>query len=159
MVTDAGQRLSIVIPTIDETASLQETLSFLLKCPALNVSETLLIVAPHTTRETLEVCESFRAKYLRRVRIISQRLPFLGGAFRTGIAAAHATHILLMFADLESDPRLAPAMAAIAKAEPFAIVSASRWIRKGSFTGYGRIKLLLNRCFQKGCALASNSAV
>ena len=159
MVMDARPKLSVVIPTIDETLSLEETLSFLLHCPDVDILEVLLIVAPHTSRATMAMCESFRARHPDRVRIIPQHAPFLGGAFRTGVTLAHGTHIVLMFADLESDPRLVPSMAAIAQAEPRTIVSASRWIRKSSFSGYGPIKLLLNYCFQKACALASNSTV
>jgi glycosyltransferase involved in cell wall biosynthesis len=153
-----GFSLSVVIPTIDETKSLEQTISFLLQC-ASPVLEILIVVAPHTISETLTLCESICARYSNRVRILSQKMPYLGGAFRAGISVAKGSHILLMFADLESDPQLVPVMAEIAKREPKTIVSASRWIKGASFKGYGPFKLILNLLFQKGCAAFFRSNV
>jgi glycosyltransferase involved in cell wall biosynthesis len=149
--------LSVVVPTIDETESLHETVQFLLSCGELNLLEVLLIVAARTTAPTIALCQSFCDQHPTQVRIIRQELPLLGGAFRTGIAAARGSHILLMFADLESDPRLVPAMVSVAHDNADAIISASRWLQKESFSGYGRVKLVLNYCFQKMCAIASSS--
>lgn len=88
------------------------------------------------------------------MEVVKQSLPFLGGAFRAGIEVAKGSHILLMFADLESDLRAVPAMALAAEQDPGAVISASRWLPPGRFIRYGRFKLVLNYCFQRLCALA-----
>src|SRR5271166_2512873 len=151
--------LSILIPTLDETDSLEETVRALLSNPSAHVREVILIVCQKTTAATLQVCGGLRAKYGERVRIIKQSLPSLGGAFRSGIGAANGSHTLLMFADLESDPRVVPVMVAEAEANPGSVISASRWIRKGGFVRYGCIKLVLNYCFQRLCGAVLNSRV
>jgi len=58
-----------------------------------------------------------------------------------------------MFADLESDPHVVAALVSAAEVEPSSIISASRWLKKRSFVGYGPGKLILNYCFQRICAL------
>jgi glycosyltransferase involved in cell wall biosynthesis len=156
---NSGPSLSVVIPTIDETDSLTQTVQSLLSPHTLGIREVLLIVAKHTTPETLAVCRGLLNEHRGRVRILEQHLPYLGGAFRAGIAAASGSHIVLMFADLESDPCLVPQMASLAATQPEAIISASRWLRKGSFAGYGHVKLILNYFFQWVCALACNSGL
>ena len=149
--------LSVLIPTLDETDSLAQTVEVLLADLGLEITEVLLIVGERTTRPTREVCAWLHAAHGRRVRSIQQSLPLLGGAFRSGIAAATGSQMVLMFADLESDPHAVPDMVAAAKANPGSVISASRWLRRGSFVGYGRSKLVLNFCFQRLCAVASRS--
>src|SRR5882724_5608198 len=105
---NSGPSLSVVIPTIDETDSLAQTVQSLFSCHTLDIREVLLIVAKHTTPGTLAVCRDLLSQYPGRVRVLEQHLPYLGGAFRTGIAVVSGSHIVLMFADLESDPRLVP---------------------------------------------------
>ena len=145
--------LSILIPTIEETNSLVETVRSLFSEPRLNICEVLIITGENTTEPTLKACRGLGARYGERVRTIKQFLPSLGGAFRSGIDAAAGSQIVLMFADLESDPHVVAALVSAAEVEPSSIISASRWLKKRSFVGYGPAKLILNYCFQRLCAL------
>jgi hypothetical protein len=146
--------LSVLIPIIDETVALEETVRLTISNPCLHILEVLLISCQRTTQPTFSICQRLQQEYLGRLRIINQSLPFLGGAFRAGIEVAKGSHILLMFADLESDLRAVPAMVLAAEKDPGAVISASRWLPHGRFIGYGHFKLLLNYCFQRLCALA-----
>jgi len=145
--------VSVLVPTIDETESLVETVREVVEDARPAVLEVVIVTCERTTSRTLAACADLRNKYGEQVAIVRQTLPHLGGAFRSGIEAAHGSRIVLMFADLESDPHLVSEMAAAADAEPTAIISASRWLRRGGFVRYVRMKLVLNFCFQHFCAL------
>lgn len=145
---------SIVIPTIDETASLTDTVDVLLADGSFEVLEILLVICDRTTRATRAICRRLQGMHGLGMRIVQQSMPLLGGAFRSGIASAAGTHIVLMFADLESNPRTVARMAAAAKSNPDSVISASRWLKGGGFKDYGLFRLGLNYCFQRVCALA-----
>lgn len=55
----------------------------------------------------------------------------------------------MMSADLETDPNLVCEMVEAAKANPAAVVTMSRWIEGGGFTGYSPLKRMCNSLFQK----------
>src|SRR5436190_5759624 len=152
---NAPYSLSILIPTIDESASLRETVATLTGNKKLNpdILEIILLTCDKTSDGTLKTCRELEALYAPRVCRVTQQLPRLGGALRSGIACARGTHIAIMFADLESDPRLVPRLVSESKAFPGSIISASRWMRGGGFRDYGLIKLVLNYLFQRICGL------
>ena len=153
--------LSILVPTIDEDASLRETVEALMCDSKLgsDILEIILITGNNTSDGTLRTCQELENVYGPRVYRITQQLPMLGGAFRSGIARSRGTHLVTMFADLESDPRLVPRMVSESKAFPGWIISASRWLPGGGFRDYCWLKLILNCLFQRVCRLACNAMV
>src|SRR2546421_8756820 len=94
-------QLSILVPTIDESASLRETVESLMREQELNVDvlEVILVTCNRTSEETLKTCQELETRYGPRVYRVSQQLGKLGGAFRSGIAEARGTHMVTMFAD------------------------------------------------------------
>jgi len=150
--------VSILLPTIDETTSLEQTIEYLFSCE-VPLCELLLIVADRTTPETLAVCNRFQNKYPDTIRIVLQQLPQMGGAFRTGISIARGTHIILMFADLECEPQLLPSMVFEANKDPDAVISASRWLGEGGFEDYPPLKKAMNLVFQRLCAWTFHSSI
>jgi len=157
----ASYSLSILVPTIDESESLRETVETLMGDPELNpdILEIILVTCDRTSDDTLNTCQELEAAHDYRVCRVTQQLPRLGGAFRSGIARARGTHILTMFADLESDPRLVPWLVSESKAFPDSIISASRWMRGGGFRDYGSFKLVSNYLFQRICGFGSRAKV
>ena len=151
--------LSILVPTIDENASLRETVDTLIGDKELtaDILEIILVTCNKPSDNTLISCQELEAVHGPRVRRVTQQLPRLGGAFRSGIASARGTHIVTMFADLESDPRLVPRLVSESKAFPGSIISASRWVRGGGFRDYGLFKLVLNCLFQRICGFGCNA--
>src|SRR5437879_4379152 len=117
---NGSYKLSILVPTIDERASLRETVETLMGDPELNpdILEIILVTCQKTSDATLKTCQELEAAYETRVCRVIQQLPMLGGAFRSGIARALGTHIVTMFADLESNPRLVPRLVSESKAFP-----------------------------------------
>lgn len=147
---DSKATLSIILPAINETGALCETVNRIEATNGADVLEYLIILCGKTTRDCRATAESLVAQLPQRVRIIEQQLPFVGGAVRDGFEAARGTHVVMMASDLETDPAAIPVMVAESRQQPSAIITASRWRKGGGFEGYNPLKLVLNKVFQ-GC--------
>jgi hypothetical protein len=141
--------VTIILPVVTETSSLDETVSILHRCCDESVAEVLIVVCDRTTPESLARCEAVRETFGSRVRIHRQSLPYLGGALREAFSLAEGSHVLMMASDLETDPNIAGRMIEVGQANPGAIITASRWITGGGFSDYGRIRVTLNWLFQR----------
>ncbi len=141
--------VSAIVPFVDECRSLEVLLDVLLSQPASAIVEILVVRGERTGPEAEADLQRLVARHADRVRLLSQHLPGLGGAFREGFRHALGSHFLAIYADLEADPELVPELVATARRNPIAVVSASRWLPGGRFEGYGRRKLVLNLAFQK----------
>ncbi len=146
--------LSVILPVVTETDSLDETARVLHDGSDTDISEVLVIVCERTTAESLARCERLVDRFGDRVRIHRQTLPYLGGAMREAFDLATSSHVLMMATDLETDPRIVPELIATAKANPRAVVTASRWASGGGFTGYGTVRVGLNWIFQRVTSIA-----
>ncbi len=147
---------SILLPAMDETYSLRETLETIVRTNAReDLAEFLILLCDRTSEDTRAVAEKLNAEYGETipVRIHDQSLPFVGGAIREGIDLAKGTHVVMMSSDLETPPEVVKDLIARAKASPDRIITASRWIGSGGFSGYSRIKLICNWIFEHGIAL------
>lgn len=141
--------VTVILPVVTETNSLEETARLLKEACDDDIADVLVVVCDRTTPESLSRCHELPNRFGERVRIHRQRLPYLGGAMREAFDLATASHVLMMASDLETDPRTAPALIAAAKAKPGAIVTASRWASGGGFSGYGPLRVALNWTFQR----------
>jgi glycosyltransferase involved in cell wall biosynthesis len=146
--TAAFESVSIVLPVINETVSLRQTVDTILERSRSDVSEFIIVVCKKTTPQSLAVIDRIAAELGSLVRVHWQKLPFLGGAMREAFDLATGSHVVMMASDLETDPNCVPLLIATAKEHPNAIVTASRW-RGGGFIGYSRVKLIANWAFQK----------
>lgn len=146
---ESFESLSAIVPFLNEKVSVRVLIDSLLGDPRTAVREVLVVYGTRTTEESLRELERLATLHEGRVLLLRQRLPFLGGALREGIARARGSHCLFIYSDLEADPALVPEIVARARQQPEAVVSASRWLAGGRFEGYGRRKRLLNLAFQK----------
>jgi glycosyltransferase involved in cell wall biosynthesis len=146
--------VTIVLPAIDETWSLRETLTRIESTSGSDVLQYLIVVSPKFTTEACrEVAQALVAEFPGRVQVLEQRLPFLGGAVRDGFDASKGTHVVMMSSDLETDPDTVPLLIAEARQHPAAIITATRWKGGAGFEGYDPLKLVLNKVFQTFFAL------
>lgn len=149
---------TILVAAINETYSLRQTVEALLAHAASfggsgaeppSIVEILLLLSPKkTTPECLATAKSLEQTGPVPVRIVYQTLPFIGGAYRTGFDEARGSHVLMMSADLETDPAVVPAMLAEARRAPGVVVATSRWLIADGFSGYGGAKRVCNALFQ-----------
>ena len=137
--------LTIVIPVLNENQSLHDTIDILMRDNATQIAEILLVTHPtRTLPESLEAIQQVIAAHPNVIRQITQNMPFVGGAIRTGLAAARAPWTLMMACDGETDPALVKSMLAALVQTNADMITASRWIAGGSFTGYGWLKRTCN---------------
>jgi len=151
-------RISVILPVMDETTSLQKTIEILLAENLDYIGEILIIVCGRTTSDALGVCEDLAEAFPGLVKVHSQKRPFLGGAIRDAFELASGTHVLMMASDLETDPFTVKDL--VAKAlEGYDIVTATRWTNDGGFEGYGPVKYYLNWAFQRSFRLLYGSSL
>lgn len=143
------QSATIILPVMNETVSLKTTVDVILRDAADYVKELLIVVCDRTTPEAMATVERLQQTLGSLVVVHHQRLPFLGGAMREAFARAQGSHTIMMASDLETDPALVRTLIDESIKKPAAIITASRWLRGGSFEGYSRVKLLCNWIFQR----------
>jgi glycosyltransferase involved in cell wall biosynthesis len=140
---------SVILPVINETYSLLKTVEIIEGDCASDVKEYLIVVCNKTTPESINICEQLRDKDPNRFILHHQTLPFLGGAVREAFDLARGSHFIMMATDLETDPSDVNLLIAMAKEKPSAVITASRWLKGGDFSGYNPLKLIFNFIFQK----------
>jgi glycosyltransferase involved in cell wall biosynthesis len=140
--------VSVILPVIDETASLRQTVAVLLQENREHLGEILIIVCGKTAPDSLRVSYALGGEYPNLIHVHFQKRPFLGGAMRDAFELATGSHVLMMASDLETDPGTVKDLIAAAQ-NGYDIVTATRWHHGGGFEGYSRTKYVLNLLFQK----------
>ena len=146
---DRFESATIVLPVMNETTSLEETVKIILGDVKDRTKEILIVVCERTTAESMAVVNRLSKSLGGVVRVHCQKLPFLGGAMREAFDLAQGSHVVMMASDLETDPYAVKTLIAHAETRPAAIVTASRWCHGGSFHGYSKTKLVCNWAFQR----------
>jgi len=100
-----------------------------------------------TLDNTLSTCRELESAHKPHVYSVTQQLPMLGGAFRTGIARAQGTHIVTMFAGLESDQRTPGRRLDYCTFDCFARIPRIECVVHGRDSGFG------SRCRIVGCSV------
>ena len=152
METKEFKNVSIILPTLNESFSFNQTVDIILEeCEHKDIKEFIAVVCDRTLPESIEaikksqkVCEEVGVP----LHILYQKRPFAGGAVADGFTKATGSHILMMAPDLETDPHNVKDFITMGKRYPNDMVTASRWLHKGSFAGYSKVKLVLNFFFQ-----------
>jgi glycosyltransferase involved in cell wall biosynthesis len=147
--TDRFESATIILPVMNETISLEDTVNIVLRDVRDDVRELLIVVCERTTPEAMAVVDRLQQTLGDLVVVHHQKLPFLGGAFREAFDLARGSHVLMMASDLETDPNDARPMIAEARKNPSAVITATRWTKRGAFKGYSPIKLVCNWIFQR----------
>jgi len=146
--------LTIIIPAMDETYSLKETVDIIMaETNGEYINQIIIVLSEKRGSPACkEVAQELEKKY-KKVSYIFQNRPFAGGALQDGFDIATGSHIVMMSADLETDPHLIPLMIKQSFLHPDYIITVSRWGKGGGFQGYNKIKLFFNYIFQKIIAI------
>jgi glycosyltransferase involved in cell wall biosynthesis len=142
------QSVSIILPVVNETTSLERTVEIILRDAGERICEIIIVICSRTTADSRATIDLLVQQHPGLIVVHTQHLPFLGGALRESIDLARGSHIALMASDLETNPDELAQMLVASDRHPEAIIQASRWRKGGSFTGYSPLKLVLNRIFQ-----------
>lgn len=81
----------------------------------------------------------------------------LGNAIKKIIDVSTASHLIVWPADDGMDSSSFPSMVECAKENPNEIIKVSRWLRKGDFENYNKMRYLINKISQKMFSLLYHS--
>ncbi|OGG50467.1 hypothetical protein A2763_01690 [Candidatus Kaiserbacteria bacterium RIFCSPHIGHO2_01_FULL_54_36] len=142
-------RVSLILPAIDETASLLETVRLSAASLPHKTLEYVIVSHPkYTTPECRAAIKTLQERYGTSVVHFDQTLPGIGGALREAILHASGDIAVIMASDLETDPTALPALLQKLE-EGYDIAAATRWAKGAGFRGYHPIKFVLNFIFQR----------
>src|SRR2546428_301522 len=131
---DRFESATIILPVINETTSLKQTVEIILRdVKREDIKELLIVVCKKTTPESMALISQLQKELGELVVVLDQRLPFLGGALRDAFEAARGSHVIIMSSDLETNPNEVHQLIAEERKSPSGIVTTSRWLRGGSF--------------------------
>ena len=147
------ESVTVVLPVVNETTSLKQTVEILLRDNRTDILELLIVVCKKTTPEAMAVISVLQMELGSLVVLHHQTLPFLGGAMREAFDLARGSHVIMMATDLETDPNAVRELIAEERKNPSGIVTASRWRDGVGFEGYSKIKLLCNWIFQRAFSI------
>jgi glycosyltransferase involved in cell wall biosynthesis len=143
------ESVSIILPVLNETTSLTQTVDIILRDVKDCLKELLIVVCKRTTPEAMATVDQLRKEHGDLVVVVDQKLPFLGGALRDAMEVARGSHVIMMASDLETNPNEVKMLVDEERKMPWGIVTTSRWRSGGSFHGYSKIKLICNWIFQR----------
>ena len=148
--TDTFKDLTVLLPVINETYSLSETVETIMRESGSHVRELLIVVADGvTTKESMATIATIVERYPDLAVVHHQKLKYLGGAMQEAFDLARGSHLVLMSSDLETDPILVPQFVAIGQQKPNGIVTVTRWKAGGGFEAYNPVKYVANALFQR----------
>lgn len=136
-------KVSVIVTVYSETDLLVESVKQIQAALCEWAYEILIVVHPKSSAECLSLCAELAKQ--DGVRIIMQGpRNGIGWAYREAIPHVTGTHALIMSSDLETDPADARTLVQVAEQTGVDIVCASRWLPGGGFSGYNRLKFVLN---------------
>lgn len=140
--------VSVVILTTDESTALIKTVDYINKVCTENVDKTIIILSRYASPECVGATEHLKNKYGDAVETKVQEEDGLGCAAMFGVEQVKTTHMTFFPADLAIELESLDRMIALAKTNTEKVVKSSRWLEKGSFVGYDKKRLVLNRIAQ-----------
>lgn len=143
------EKVSIYIGATDENESLKKTVDYIMhNCNACDIDRVVMVYSSKSSASCIAAIEELSKKYYGTVFGMLQKRPFVGGAIRDGFDSAESSHIMLLPGDLGVSLDCIPKMINCAKENPEIIVKTSRWLEKGSFYGYKKLRKVLNKLAQ-----------
>src|SRR5208282_2202055 len=101
LCVDRFESATIVLPVMNETTSLEETVRIIVRDVKDRTKEILIVVCERTTAESMATVDRLSERLGAMIRVHSQKLPFLGGAIREAFDLARGSHVVMMASDLE----------------------------------------------------------
>jgi glycosyltransferase involved in cell wall biosynthesis len=140
--------VSAVVPVVTETDAFEKTIDTVFNRSGSDLKEVIVVTCDRTTQASRAAINRASRNFPGLIRSHEQRRPFLGNAIREAFDLARGSHLVMMASDLETDPETFPELVDEAKRHPQAVITASRWMERKSFSGYGRLRVLANYVFQ-----------
>lgn len=142
--------LSIIIPTVDETRSIAETVEMLHDiCEKDDITEILIVHSQSSAESHIRSLFTLADRFSDlRVKVLPQPGKGLGDALFYGCNICTGSHFLMIGADGENDPCAVKEMLELAKLHPDTIITTSRTIEKNGLREYAFYKRVLSSIFR-----------
>lgn len=79
MTTNSFKSVSVILPVMNETYSLVETVDQILRHSKEDVSNFIIVVAERTTKEALSAIDGLIVRHGSLIILHHQKMPFIGG--------------------------------------------------------------------------------
>lgn len=141
--------VTIIVGTTNEKESLICTVDTIMeKCDHKDIDKILLVKSKDASENCNSAIKKMEEKYPGKVLGLEQTRSFVGGAIRDGFDASTSSHIMLLPSDLGVDLSCVPEMIERVKEKPAVISKTSRWLKKGSFHNYNKVRRVFNKAAQ-----------
>jgi hypothetical protein len=142
-------RVSVVMPVFSETDTVRQIAEWLIANIGPRLEEIVIVQSPRSSEASRAACARLVADHPRVRLHVQQENPGLGRGVREGFARVRGNVVLMIDSDGEMEIETVPRMLAALADGGHGLVSASRWLPGGGFSGYGGLKYYLNGCFQQ----------
>lgn len=141
---------SVFVYALNETHLFEKVVEIILNtCSLSDIKELVLVVSDKSTLECRKTAKKIFLKYPDHpLKIFYQKRNGLGGAVQDSFEIAQGSHFIGLEADMGTDPNLVHVFIEKIKEDSNRIITASRWLKGGGFSGYGKIKKFINYCYQ-----------
>jgi glycosyltransferase involved in cell wall biosynthesis len=151
-------KIGIIVLAFNEVNSLARTITELQSFLKRESYEIII----STSRQATQPCQSMAKELAQKfdnVKCHFQVKPYVAAAVLEPLLILDCEFIVYMSADGETPVEAIPRMLVEQKVKNADIVSASRWIKGGSFSGYGRLKYAASFLVQKICRIVYRSSL
>ena len=142
-------RISVILPVLSETSTVQELVEWLLEAIAPELEEIIIILSPSSDARSADLCHDLADRHDEVWLHLQEHNPGLGNAVREGYAQARGNLVLNIDSDGEMEKETVPRLIDEMAAGGYEFVAASRWLPGGGFSGYDNTKYVLNWGFQQ----------
>lgn len=142
---------TIIITALNETDSLKKAVEIVLDtCHHDDLEEILLTLAKISTKECIETAETLAKMNIDvPIKLFFQTKPYIGGAFMDAFMEATGSHVVMLAADMDTDPNAVHLLIEKSKQFPDRVITANRWKKGGGFVGYSKVKKVCNYIFNR----------
>lgn len=151
-----GKTLGVIVLAFNEVNSLKSCVFDILSTFNEIEGELVISTSRAATPECLQVVSELKA-IKPQIKVHFQTRPFVAAAVMEAVHKLDTDFVIYMSADGETPASLIPLLYQTIDEKNHDIVSASRWINKGSFQNYGTIKTILSWSAQKLCRIIYGS--
>lgn len=140
--------VSVVVLATDETESLKKTVDYIAQVCVHRPDRIIVVLSRKATADCVQTCKALQGRYGDFLTVAVQQKDGLGAAVRFGIDCVQTSHMIFFPADMAIEVESIDKMISLSQANPKAVIKTSRWLQKGSFEGYGKLRFVLNRAAQ-----------
>lgn len=145
-------KLVVIVLAFNEVDSLIETIQILEDSTDASSTQIVISTSKFADLNCRKTAYFLEERYAN-VIVYEQKKPFVAAAVLEAKELFESEYVIYMSADNETPALLVPTLLRMIEQNAVDIVSASRWIEGGSFSGYGKGKWIVSKITQHLCKI------